>query len=52
MEEWENELFEQLGEVLNHFLEKGLTRRQCLGVLCDLGKDLLSDDTITFTPEE
>lgn len=43
MEEWEDELQEQLGEKVNEFLEKGLTIRQCVGVLETLKFELIGN---------
>lgn len=50
MEEWEDELQQKIIELLDEYLLKGFTTRQCLGVLVTLQHDLMP--TINFEPEE
>lgn len=51
MEEWEDELQDELSEKVEEFTDKGLTIRQVLGVLETLKCELIST-IIVFDPEE
>lgn len=50
MEEWEDELQIKITALLDEYLLKGFTTRQCIGVLRTLEHELIP--TIHFEPEE
>ena len=52
MEEWEDELQNELNSILEDYEEKGITIRQIIGVLETLKYELISNNLIVFEPEE
>jgi hypothetical protein len=53
MEDWEDELQEQLNELIQPEIQKGFTVRQVCGVLDTLKFELIYNlGAVEFTPEE